>query len=102
MPDPKIITPFKNLFVALFFVSVGMMITPSEIFGLIPTILIFSALVIAGQSISCFIGATIAGVEPTVAWFAGINKARIGEFSFVIASLGMKLGGKDSSISSIC
>ncbi len=97
----KIITPFKNLFVALFFVSVGMMITPSEIFRLIPTILAFSALVIAGQSVSCFIGATAAGVEPAVAWFAGINKARIGEFSFVIAALGMKLGVIDSSIASI-
>lgn len=96
-----IIGPYKNFFVAIFFVSVGTMIDPAQILGLWKPILALSALVFAGQSLGFFAGALFAGAAAKTAWLAAINKARIGEFSFVIAALGSSLGVVSGSLTAI-
>ena len=93
-----IVDPFRNLFVALFFVSVGTQINPSTAVDLWLPILIISGCVIAFQTLACFCGITLAGVRCRDAYIASINKAQIGEFSFVIAGLGISSGIMDPSI----
>ncbi len=91
-------TPFRNLFVALFFVSVGTMIDPRQILDLWLPILLISVAVIVLQTIACFSGIILGGARCKDAYLAAINKAQIGEFSFVIAGLGISLGVMNSSI----
>ena len=91
-------TPFRNLFVALFFVSVGTMIEPRQILDLWLPILLISVAVIVLQTIACFLGIILGGARCKDAYMAAINKAQIGEFSFVIAGLGITLGVMNSSI----
>ena len=93
--------PFRNLFVALFFVSVGTQINPEIILEMWLPILLISIGVIVFQSLACFIGIILGGVSCRDAYLAAINKAQIGEFSFVIAGLGISSGVMDSSIMAI-
>lgn len=93
--------PFRNLFVALFFVSVGTQINPGIILEMWLPILLISIGVIVFQSLACFIGIILGGVSCRDAYLAAINKAQIGEFSFVIAGLGISSGVMDSSIMAI-
>ncbi len=83
--------PFRNLFVALFFVSVGTQINPHLIIDLWLPILLISFGVIVFQTFACFCGITLAGVRCRDAYLAAVNKAQIGEFSFVIAGLGISI-----------
>ena len=93
--------PFRNLFVALFFVSVGTMINPSDVVTLWLPIVVISVLVVVFQTMACFTGIVLGGARAKDAYLAAINKAQIGEFSFVIASLGITLKVMDPSIMTI-
>lgn len=93
--------PFRNLFVALFFVSVGTQINPHLILELWLPIVLISVCVIVFQTLACFCGIVLGGVRCRDAYLAAINKAQIGEFSFVIAGLGISSGVMDSSIMAI-
>ncbi len=90
--------PFRNLFVALFFVSVGTQINPALIMDLWLPILLISAGVVIFQTLACFAGIVLGGVRCRDAYLAAINKAQIGEFSFVIAGLGISSGVMSPSI----
>ena len=90
--------PFRNLFVALFFVSVGTQINPALIMDLWLPILLISCGVIIFQTLACFAGIVLGGVRCRDAYLAAINKAQIGEFSFVIAGLGISSGVMSPSI----
>ncbi|MBE6414040.1 MAG: hypothetical protein E7035_05780 [Verrucomicrobiaceae bacterium] len=94
-------TPFRNLFVALFFVSVGTMIEPGQIIKLWLPIVLISVAVIVLQTFACFLGIVLGGARCKDGYLAAINKAQIGEFSFVIAGLGITLGVMDASIMAI-
>jgi len=87
-----LLLPVKNLFGAIFFVSVGMMIEMSVIGEYIFPILIISLVVIFGQVIFATIGLLLAGQPLKVALQSGFSLAQIGEFSFIIAGLGLSLG----------
>lgn len=93
--------PFRNLFVALFFVSVGTQINPAMLWELWLPIILISAGVIIFQSLACFAGVVMGGVACRDAYLAAVNKAQIGEFSFVIAGLGISSGVMDPSIMAI-
>ncbi len=97
----QFVTPFRNLFVALFFVSVGTMIDPRQILDLWLPIIAISISVIVLQTFACFVGIVLGGARCKDAYLAAINKAQIGEFSFVVAGLGLSLGVMDSSIMTI-
>jgi monovalent cation:H+ antiporter-2, CPA2 family len=86
-----LLSPVKDLFAAIFFVSVGMLIDPlviKEHFGLI---LLLSLITIAGKLISTTLGALISGQNLRHSVQAGMSLAQIGEFSFIIATLGVTL-----------
>ena len=88
----KLVEPVKNLFGAIFFVSVGMLVDPKiiidyafPIFALVMTILV-------GQAIFGTFAFMLGGESLKAAMRCGFSMAQIGEFSFIIASLGLSLG----------
>ncbi|MDR2440235.1 MAG: cation:proton antiporter [Planctomycetaceae bacterium] len=83
--------PVKNLFSAIFFVSVGMLIDPTVIWSYFDTILIIVAITIIGKFFGTAIGALISGCTIKNSMQAGMSMAQIGEFSFIIATLGKSL-----------
>lgn len=86
-----LVEPLKNLFGAVFFVSVGMMIVPDVIIEYALPILILTAVVLIGRVIFATLGVVASGEGLKVSLQAGFSLAQIGEFSFIIATLGMQL-----------
>lgn len=87
----NIIKPVKNLFGAVFFVSVGMLIDPKMVGQYALPILIISIVFIIAKTIHVAAGALIAGQPLKQAIYAGMSMGQIGEFSFIIATLGLTL-----------
>lgn len=87
-----IMQPVKNLFAAIFFVSVGMMIDPSVIIQYAPLIILLAAVFIVCRFLLSTTGILISGESLKVAVQSGVCLTQIGEFSFIIATLGIKLG----------
>lgn len=87
-----VIEPIKNLFGAVFFVSVGMMIAPDVIVEYAVPIIILTVAVLVGRVIFATVGVLASGEGLKVSIQAGFSLAQIGEFSFIIATLGMSLG----------
>ena len=88
----ELIRPLKDLFGAIFFVSVGMMVDPQVVVTYISPIFIITLVVILGQSFLGTLGVLLAGKELSVAVKSGFSLVQIGEFAFIIASLGVSLG----------
>lgn len=93
-----IITPVKDLFGSVFFISVGMMVDPGVIATYWWEILILAAVVIVGMIIFGTLGMLATGQTLKVAMESGFTLTQIGEFSFIIASLGMSLGVLQTSL----
>lgn len=93
-----VIAPVKDLFGAVFFISVGMMVQPSVIATYYPQILLLAVVVIVGMIIFGTLGMLVTGQTLRVAIQSGFSLTQIGEFSFIIASLGMGLGVLDASL----
>lgn len=87
-----LIKPVKDLFGAVFFVSVGMLINPGTLAEYWLPVLIITLVTILGKTFSTTIGALISGQPLKQSVQAGMSLAQIGEFSFIIATLGMTLG----------
>ncbi|MDR1919038.1 MAG: cation:proton antiporter [Tannerellaceae bacterium] len=87
-----LVEPVKNLFGAVFFVSVGMMINVAAIMEYAGLILMLTAVVLVGRVVFATLGVIASGEGLKVAVMAGFSLAQIGEFSFIIATLGMSLG----------
>jgi K+:H+ antiporter len=83
--------PVRDMFSAVFFVSIGLLIDPMLLAKYAGPILIITAAVIIGQVASYTFGTFIAGHERQTALRVGMGLAQIGEFSFIIASLGLTL-----------
>lgn len=81
----------KDLFAAIFFVSVGMLIDPSVLVDYAFPILIITLATVTGKFLSSGIGALISGQPLKTAVQTGLSLAQIGEFSFIIATLGLTL-----------
>lgn len=87
-----LVEPLKNLFGAVFFVSVGMMIDPNVVVDNIVIIVLLTVTILIGRPIFAALGVVASGQGMKVAIQSGFSLAQIGEFSFIIASLGMSLG----------
>lgn len=87
-----LIQPLKNLFAAIFFVSVGMLIDPQILLEYAWPIAIISLVTIFGKIITTTAGALLAGQKLKTSVQSGFSLAQIGEFSFIIAGLGLSLG----------
>ncbi len=84
--------PVKDLFGVIFFVSIGMMIDPQLIGENIGVVLLITLLVIVGKVFSTALGALISGKTLHESIQIGMSMAQIGEFAFIVATLGMTLG----------
>ncbi len=93
-----VVAPVKDLFGAVFFISVGMMVQPQVIFEYWSPILILSGVVIVGMIVFGTFGMLVTGQTLKVAMQSGFSLTQIGEFAFIIASLGMSLGVLDNTI----
>ena len=94
----KVVKPVKDLFGAVFFISVGMMVDPSVLVDYWWEILILAVVVIVGMIFFGTIGMLVTGQTLRVAVESGFTLTQVGEFSFIIASLGMSLGVLQHSI----
>lgn len=94
----KVIGPIKNLFGAVFFISVGMMVDPSVLSAYWWQILLLAVVVIAGMILFGTVGMLVTGQNLKVAMESGFTLTQVGEFSFIIASLGMSLGVLNPSL----
>ena len=93
-----LIQPIKNVFGAIFFVSVGMMINPSQLALYWMPILIISLLVIGGQIIFATSGTILSGQSLKVSLQTGFSLVQVGEFAFIIATLGTSLKVIDENL----
>ncbi len=94
----RIVGPVKDLFGAVFFISVGMMVNPEVIVQYAGTITLLSVVVIVGMIIFGTTGMLATGQPLKIAMESGFSLTQIGEFSFIIATLGTTLGVLDGSI----
>lgn len=93
-----VVTPVKDLFGSVFFISVGMMVQPAILAQYWGPILILSGAVIIGMIFFGTSGMLITGQTLRVAIQSGFSLTQIGEFAFIIATLGMSLGVLDNNI----
>ena len=88
----KLVEPVKNLFGAIFFVSVGMLVDPAILVKYALPIFVLVMTILIGQALFGSFGFMLAGESQKSAMKCGFSMAQIGEFSFIIASLGLSLG----------
>ena len=88
----KLVEPVKNLFGAIFFVSVGMLVDPQILVNYALPILALVLTILIGQAVLGTLGFMLGGESLKSAMRCGFSMAQIGEFSFIIASLGLSLG----------
>ena len=88
----KLVEPVKNLFGAVFFVSVGMLVDPKILVDYSVPIVVLVLTILVGQAVFGSFGFLISGQSLKSAMQCGFSMAQIGEFSFIIASLGLSLG----------
>ena len=88
----KLVEPVKNLFGAIFFVSVGMLVDPQILIDYAIPILLLVLTILIGQSFLGSLSFMLGGESLKSAMRCGFSMAQIGEFSFIIASLGLSLG----------
>jgi CPA2 family monovalent cation:H+ antiporter-2 len=94
----KVVQPVKDLFGAVFFISVGMMVDPAVLVSYWWEILLLAVVVICGMIFFGTLGMLVTGQTLRVAIESGFTLTQVGEFSFIIASLGMSLGVLQESI----
>ena len=90
-----IVQPVKDLFASIFFVSVGMMIDPAMMWEYAVPILTLTLLVLSGQVLFGSFGILLSGQPLKIAIQSGFSLTQVGEFAFIIASLGVSLNVTD-------
>jgi len=88
----KLMTPLKNVFAAIFFISVGMLINPTSLVEYWYSILWVSLVIIIGMILFATLGCWWGGATLRDSMLTSFSFVQIGEFSFIIASLGTSLG----------
>lgn len=83
--------PVRDLFSAVFFVSIGLLIDPKVLVQYAGPILLITAAVVIGKVFTCSLGTFLAGHDQRTSLRVGMGLAQIGEFSFIIAALGLSL-----------
>jgi CPA2 family monovalent cation:H+ antiporter-2 len=93
-----LVQPLRDLFGAVFFVSVGMLLDPSALLDNLGLVLTLSLVVIAGKILFVTAGTLASGSTLKTAVSSGLSMAQIGEFSFIIATLGVTQGAIDQRL----
>ena len=94
----KLMTPLKNVFAAIFFISVGMLINPASLSEYWMSIIYVSLIIIVGMIVFGTLGCWWGGQTMRDAMLTSFSFVQIGEFSFIIAQLGTNLGVLDPMI----
>ncbi|MEX2306171.1 MAG: cation:proton antiporter [Pirellulales bacterium] len=95
------VQPVRDIFAAVFFVSVGMLIDPRVIITHWLAVLVFLVVVVVGKVVSVTLGAFLTGQSVQTSVKTGMSLAQIGEFSFIIAAVGVSTGATDRLLYSI-
>jgi len=88
----KMIQPLKDIFAAVFFVAVGMLVNPSVLWVHWAAVLLLTLVVLIGQTVSVTIGSFLSGRSLQASLQAGLCLAQVGEFSYIIAQVGVAQG----------
>jgi CPA2 family monovalent cation:H+ antiporter-2 len=83
--------PIRDMFSAMFFVAIGLLIDPKLLAQHWLPVTVITIGVVLGQILSCAFGSFLAGNDPRTSLRVGLGLAQIGEFSFIIAALGLSL-----------
>jgi CPA2 family monovalent cation:H+ antiporter-2 len=94
----RLIEPVRDMFAAVFFVSVGMMFDPVLVAERWAVVLLFTVLVVVGKFAAVSLSAFLTGSGTRTAVQAGMSLAQIGEFSFIIAGVGLASGATSPSL----
>lgn len=94
----KVIKPLKDFFGAVFFVTVGMMVNPEMFITYAYPIFIITMIVLIGMVVFSIFGCVVSGQGLKTAVYCGFSLAQVGEFAFIIATLGMSLGVIDGFV----
>jgi CPA2 family monovalent cation:H+ antiporter-2 len=86
-----LIAPLRDAFSAIFFVTIGLLLNPAVLVDYAWPIAVITVAVILGKIVSCGLGTFLAGRDGRTAMRVGMTVSQIGEFSFIIASLGLTL-----------
>ena len=97
----RAVQPVRDIFAAIFFVSVGMLINPVDIAKHWSAVLVFLILVVLGKVSVVTLSAFLTGQTVRTSVKTGMSLSQIGEFSFIIAAVGVSLGATDQLLYSI-
>ena len=92
-----LIRPVRDVFAAIFFVSVGLLIDPALVLEHWGAVVVLTVVVIVGKIVGVTVGAFLTGSSTRTAIQAGMSLAQIGEFSFIIAAAGVASGATPPS-----
>ncbi|MBT8767254.1 cation:proton antiporter [Metapseudomonas boanensis] len=87
----RLVEPVRDMFSAIFFVAIGLLIDPKVLLDYAWPIAVITLAVVLGKMLSCGLGAFIAGNDGRTSLRVGMGLSQIGEFSFIIAALGISL-----------
>jgi CPA2 family monovalent cation:H+ antiporter-2 len=87
----RLIEPLRNMFSAIFFVTIGLLFNPTVLVEYAVPILVITVAVVIGKILTCGLGTFLAGHDGRTSMRVGMGVSQIGEFSFIIASLGLTL-----------
>ncbi|HMP77058.1 MAG TPA: cation:proton antiporter [Kiritimatiellia bacterium] len=88
----RLTAPIRDMFSAVFFVAIGMLINPSYIAEYGAPVLVITAVYVVAKVGACATGALMAGYDGHTAMRVGTGMAQVGEFAFILATLGVSLG----------
>lgn len=88
----RLIGPIRIMFSAVFFTAIGLLIDPMKIWQYIGPVMLLSVAIMTGKFIFCSFGSFIGGYDQKTSLKVGAGMSQIGEFSFIIAALGMNMG----------
>ncbi|MDB6017754.1 MAG: putative sodium/proton antiporter [Pedosphaera sp.] len=88
----RLMEPLRDMFSAVFFVAIGLLIDPRLLLEYAWPILVITVVVVVGKVLTCSFGTFVAGNDLRTSLRVGMGLAQIGEFSFIIATLGLTLG----------
>ncbi len=94
----RLVEPVRDMFAAVFFVSVGMMIVPAHLVEHWAAVLVFTLIVLLGKTLIVALATFFGGAGTPTAVKTGMSLAQIGEFSFIIAGVGVASGAAPASL----
>ena len=94
----QLVRPLRDMFGAIFFVSIGMLLDPAIALRSWPVILTLVAVLVIGKTLGVTVGAFLTGHGTRLSLRAGMSVAQTGEFGFIIAGIGVGLGGPATTL----